>query len=134
MTNLLNSIEVPTIFLDAHMNLRRFTTHARKIFRLIPGDVGRPLVDVTSDLDYPQLIADADEVLRTVVFQETVVGTHDGRSYRVRVMPYRTQANEIDGVIITFTDVTAIKLLEAQLRSLPGRLPDQDREAKANQA
>ncbi len=126
MTNLLNSIEIPTIFLDGQMNVRRFTTHANKIFRLIPGDVGRPLVHVTSDLDYPQLIADADEVLRTLVFKETVVGTHDGRSYRVRVMPYRTQANVIDGVVATFTDVTTIKLLEAQLRSVPGHLPAKD--------
>ena len=126
MTNLLNSIEIATIFLDGNMNLRRFTTHANKIFRLIPGDVGRPLVHVTSDLDYPQLIADADEVLRTLVFKETVVGTHDGRSYRVRVMPYRTQANMIDGVVITFTDITAIKLLEAQLRSVSGQLPPKD--------
>lgn len=81
---------------------------------------------VTSDLDYPQLIADADEVLRTLVFKETVVSTHDGRSYRVRVMPYRTQANVIDGVVITFTDVTAIKLLEAQLRSVHEHPPSTD--------
>jgi len=126
MTNLLNSIEIATIFLDGNMNVRRFTTHANKIFRLIPGDVGRPLVHVTSDLDYPQLIADADEVLRTLVFKETVVSTHDGRSYRVRVMPYRTQANVIDGVVITFTDVTAIKLLEAQLRSVHEHPPSTD--------
>jgi PAS domain S-box-containing protein len=88
--------------------------------------VGRPLVHVTSDLDYPQLIADADEVLRTLVFKETVVGTHDGRWYRVRVMPYRTQANVIDGVVITFTDVTAIKQLEEKLRNMPGHLPAKD--------
>ena len=65
-------------------------------------------------------------MLRTLVFKETVVGTHDGRSYRVRVMPYRTQANMIDGVVITFTDITAIKLLEAQLRSVSGQLPPKD--------
>jgi hypothetical protein len=69
MTDLLNSIEIPTIFLDGQMNVRRFTTHANKIFRLIPCDVERPLVCVTSDLDDPQLMADADEVLPTLVFK-----------------------------------------------------------------
>jgi chemotaxis methyl-accepting protein methylase len=117
MTNLLNSTEIATIFLDGQMKLRRFTTHANRIFRLIAGDVGRPLAHVVSDLEYPQLIDDAHEVLLTLVFKETVVGTHDGRWFRVRVMPYRTQANVIDGVVVTFTDVTAIKLLEAELRA-----------------
>jgi PAS domain-containing protein len=117
MTNLLNSTEIATIFLDGDMKLRRFTTHATKLFRLIAGDVGRPLAHVMGDLDYPGLVSDADEVMRTLLFKETVAGTHDGRWYRVRVMPYRTQANMIDGVVVTFTDVTAIKLLEAKLRA-----------------
>ncbi|MBK6851983.1 MAG: PAS domain-containing protein [Burkholderiales bacterium] len=116
MTNLLNSTEIATVFLDGEMKLRRFTTDATKIFRMIAGDVGRPLAHVVSDLDYPQLIDDALEVLHTLVFKETVATTHDGRWFRVRVMPYRTQANMIDGVVVTFTDVTAIKLLEAELR------------------
>jgi two-component system CheB/CheR fusion protein len=69
-----------------------------------------------TDLDYPQLKADAFEVLRTLVFLEKQVATHDGRWYRVRIMPYRTQDNVIDGVVITFIDITEIKQLEAQLR------------------
>lgn len=116
MMNLLNSTEIATVFLDNQMRLRRFTTHANRIFRLIPGDVGRPLSDVVSDLTYPQLEEDALEVLRTLVFQEKVLPTHDGRWYRVRIMPYRTQDNVIDGVVITFTDMTEIKHLEAELR------------------
>lgn len=116
MTNLLNSTEIATVFLDNEMRLRRFTSHATKLFKLIPGDVGRPLSDVVSELDYPQLKDDAHAVLRTLVFQEKVITTHDGRWYRVRIMPYRTQENIIDGVVITFIDVTAIKKLEAELR------------------
>ncbi len=117
MANLLNSTDIATIFLDANMNVRQFTPYAVKLFRLIPGDIGRPLAHVVNDLDYPQLVVDAAEVLRTLVFKETTVATADGRWYRVRAMPYRTQDNVIEGVVITFTDVTAIKQLEAELRS-----------------
>ena len=116
MANLLNSTEIATVFLDNAMQLRRFTTYATKLFKLIPGDVGRPLSHIVSDLDYPQLKDDALEVLRTLAFQEKEVATHDGRWYRVRIMPYRTQDNVIDGVVITFTDITEIKRLEAELR------------------
>ena len=116
MANLLNSTEIATIFLDNEMKLRRFTIHATKLFKLIPGDVGRPLSHVVTDLDYPQLKEDAQEVLRLLEFQEKVVATHDGRWYRVRIMPYRTQDIVIDGVVITFVDMTEIKLLEAELR------------------
>jgi chemotaxis methyl-accepting protein methylase/uncharacterized protein YukE len=116
MANLLNSTEIATIFLDNAMQLRRFTTYATKLFKLIPGDVGRPLSHIVTDLDYPQLKDDALEVQRTLTFHEREAATHDGRWYRVRIMPYRTQANVIDGVVITFTDITEIKQLEAELR------------------
>ncbi|QFY90340.1 PAS domain-containing protein [Magnetovirga frankeli] len=117
MANLLNSTEIATVFLDGQMQLRRYTPHATQLFKLIPSDIGRPLSDLNSDLDYPQLGADASEVLRSLVFQEKALATHDGRWYRVRIMPYRTQDNLIDGVVITFIDITAIKQLEAQLRA-----------------
>ena len=116
MTNLLNSTEIATIFLDNDMMLRRFSTHATKLFKLIPGDVGRPLSHIVTDLDYPELRDDASEVLRTLMFQEREITTHDGRWYRVRIMPYRTQDNVINGVVITFIDITEIKRLEAELR------------------
>lgn len=120
MTNLLNSTEIATIFLDKGMKLRRFTPHATHLFKLIPGDVGRSLSDIVSDLDYPQLRADAQAVLDTLIFRETTVTTQDLRWYRVRIMPYRTQCNVIDGVVITFIDITAIKQMEAELRKLGG--------------
>lgn len=59
---------------------------------------------------------DASEVLRTLMFQEREITTHDGRWYRVRIMPYRTQDNVINGVVVTFIDITEIKRLEAELR------------------
>ena len=116
MSNLLNSTEIATVFLDNDLRLRRFTTDATKLFKLIPGDIGRPLAHVVTDLDYPQLSDDALAVQRTLVFQEKSVATHDGRAYRVRIMPYRTQDNVIDGIVITFIDITAIKQLESELR------------------
>jgi transcriptional regulator with PAS, ATPase and Fis domain len=119
MSNLLNSTDIATIFLNGEMRLRRYTTHAVKIFRLIPSDVGRLLSDVVTDLNHPQLVDDAHEVLRTLVFRESEADTRDGRWYRVRVMPYRTQDNVIDGVVITFTDISDIKRLEARLRNQP---------------
>jgi PAS domain-containing protein len=115
MANLLNSTEIATIFLDGEMRLRRFTTHATRLFKLIPGDVGRPLSHVVTELDYPGLKDDAVEVLRSLVFIEKPARTADGRWYRVRIMPYRTQDNVIDGVVITFIDITEVKQLEAQL-------------------
>jgi len=120
MTNLLNSTEIATIFLDNEMKLRRFTTHATHLFKLIPGDVGRSLSDIVSDLDYPQLKDDALSVLATLIFREKTVMTRDSRWFRVRIMPYRTQDNVINGVVITFIDVTEIKRLEAELRKLNG--------------
>jgi PAS domain-containing protein len=121
MTNLLNSTEIATIFLDGEMKLRRYTTLATQLFKLIPGDVGRPLSDLVTELDYPLLKADAHEVLRTLVFCEKQVCTHDGRWFRVRTMPYRTQDNVIDGVVSTFVNITETKALEAELRLLAPR-------------
>ncbi len=117
MGNLLNSTEIATIFLDGAMQLRRYTTYATSIFKLIPGDVGRPLSHIVTDLDYPQLKDDALEVLRTLIFKELEVTARDERYYRVRIMPYRTLDNVIDGVVITFIDISEIKHLEAALRA-----------------
>ncbi len=117
MANLLNSTEIATIFLDKEMKLRRFTPHVINLFKLIPGDVGRPLSHVVTDLDYPQLKADAQTVLDTLVFHEKQVCTHEGYWFRVRIMPYRTQDNVIDGVVITFTDINELKKLQEQFAS-----------------
>ncbi|MBU0592158.1 MAG: PAS domain-containing protein [Gammaproteobacteria bacterium] len=121
MKNLLNSIEIATVFLDNQMHVRRFTSHATQLFKLIAGDVGRPLSDIVTSLDYPELRQDAEEVLQTLVFSEKQVVTRSGRWFRVRIMPYRTQDNVIDGVVITFLDITEYKNLENEL--LQGRSP-----------
>ena len=116
MKNLLNSTDIATLFLDNDLKVRRFTTQATKIIQLIPGDVGRPITDLASDLLYPELAADAREVLRKLGFVEKPITARDGRWFAVRIMPYRTLDDRIDGVVITFADITAAKTLEAQLR------------------
>jgi two-component system CheB/CheR fusion protein len=93
-----------------------------KLFKLIPGDVGRPLSDITSDLLYPGMTEEAREVLRTLVFSEKQIATTDGRWFSVRIMPYRTMEDVIDGVVMTFADITETKKLEAELRQENARL------------
>jgi chemotaxis methyl-accepting protein methylase len=122
MRNLLNSTEIVTIFLDNELRIRRFTTGADKLFKLIPGDVGRPLSNIVSDLIYPEMTEEAREVLRTLVFSEKQITTTDGRWFSVRIMPYRTMEDVISGLVITFADITSAKALEAELRDEIKRL------------
>jgi two-component system CheB/CheR fusion protein len=122
MRNLLNSTEIVTLFLDNQLNIRRFTTGADKLFKLIPGDVGRPLSDIVNDLNYPEMMAEAREVLRTLVFSEKQITATDGRWFSVRIMPYRTMEDVIVGVVITFANITTTKALEAELREENARL------------
>jgi two-component system CheB/CheR fusion protein len=117
MKNLLESTEIATVFLDPALRVRLFTAGSNRVFKLIPGDVGRPITDIASELAYPELANDAREVLRTLVVHEQPAATNDGRWLRVRIMPYRTLENMIDGVAITFTDITASKTLEGKLRA-----------------
>ena len=116
MRNLLNSTEIVTVFLNSELHIRRFTTGADKLFKLRPGDVGRPLTEIVTDLIYPELIDEAREVLRTLIFSEKQIFTKDGRWYSIRIMPYRTLEDSIGGVVITFANITAAKELEAELR------------------
>jgi chemotaxis methyl-accepting protein methylase len=115
MRNLLNSTEIVTVFLDNHLHIRRFTPGADKLFKLILGDVGRPLSDIVTDLLYPDMGEESREVLRTLAFSEKQISTADGRWYSVRIMPYRTMGNVIAGVVITFANITAAKKLENEL-------------------
>jgi len=118
MKNLLESTEIAILFLDEVLNVRRFTAPTTRIISLIPSDMGRPITDIVTQLQYPELADDAREVMRSLVFKECDVRTSGGRWFRVRIMPYRTQENRIDGLVITFTDVTISKALEAELVDL----------------
>ncbi len=120
MKNLLDSTDIATLFLDRNLKVRRFTAQATNIIRLIPADAGRPVTDLTTALNYPELATDAHEVLRKSVVMEKSVSASDGRWFMVRIMPYRTVDDRIDGVVITFADITAAKMLEAKLRGRSG--------------
>ncbi|MDD2734766.1 MAG: chemotaxis protein CheB [Desulfuromonadaceae bacterium] len=122
MENLLNSTEVVTIFLDNHLQVRRFTCGANRLFKLIPGDVGRPLTDIVSNLNYPELYEHVQDVLRKLISVENQVTTSDGRWFLVRIMPYRTSDKRINGVVITCNDITAAKKVEDELRAEIARL------------
>ena len=115
MKNLLNSTEIASLFLDGQLKVRRFTPQTVNLFKLIPGDAGRPITDLVTELDYPELAQDAREVLRSLIVCERQVSTRDGRWFSVRIMPYRTQGNRIDGVVITFVDISEPKALETTM-------------------
>jgi two-component system CheB/CheR fusion protein len=124
MKNLLNGIDVATIFADNELRIKRFTAQATRIISLIPADVGRPLRDLVSNLSYEHLVDDAKQVLATLVFKETQVQTTDGHWHFMRILPYRTADNVIDGVVFTFTDITPLKQLEASLRESQAALEE----------
>ncbi|GDY22033.1 chemotaxis protein CheR [Verrucomicrobiota bacterium] len=121
MKNLLDSTNIATLFLDKEINVRRFTPQMTKIIKLIPGDVGRPITDLASELRYPELADDAREVLRKLTATEKPIAARDGRWFTVRIMPYRTLDDRIDGLVLTFADITAAKTLEAKLRGAGGK-------------
>tara|TARA_R110001592_G_scaffold181747_1_gene424590 strand:+ start:6811 stop:9525 length:2715 start_codon:yes stop_codon:yes gene_type:complete len=112
MNNLLNSTDIATLFLDNDLCVRRFTDQVTSIIKLIPSDVGRPITDLVSVLNYPALVNNIQNVLRTLVFCEEQVSSTDGRWFVVRIMPYRTQDNRINGVVIIFSDITGRKDME----------------------
>jgi len=113
MKNLLDNTMIGTVFLDDLMNIRRFTREATAIYRLVPADVGRPLGDINSNLESAELLSDAQTVLETLVPIEQEVRTHNGAWYLARIQPYRTLENVIEGVVLTFTDIS--KRVQAEM-------------------
>ena len=117
INNLLASTEIGTIFLNAKLGIKRFTPSMTKLFSLIPTDMGRPIRDLTTKLSYPDLYKDAQTVLDTLQTKETEVIAEDGRWFLMRILPYRTKENVIDGVVITFIDITDRKRAMDQSRA-----------------
>jgi two-component system CheB/CheR fusion protein len=113
MKNLLDNINVGTIFLNDALNIKRFTREAIQVYRLAASDVGRPLGDIKSNIKDDDLLSDAQAVLDSLVPREREVTTAGGDWYLARIQPYRTLDNVIDGVVLTFTDITKRILAEA---------------------
>jgi two-component system, chemotaxis family, CheB/CheR fusion protein len=107
LQNLVNSTEVATVFLDRNLRIRRFTPHAARISKVIASDIGRSFEDIVSTVRYEGLIDDARAVLHTLKSTEREVQALDGRWYLLRILPYRTSSNVIDGVVLTYLDTSA---------------------------
>jgi two-component system CheB/CheR fusion protein len=116
LRNLINSTDIATLFLDRSLRVNLFTPITQKIFNLIPADYGRPLTDITHHLDYHQLAEDAQLVLTSLQPQEREVATTDGRVYILRILPYRTAQERINGIVLTLVDITRRKAAEAALK------------------
>jgi two-component system CheB/CheR fusion protein len=112
MQNLMDATQIATIFLDRQLRITRYTPAAVVLFNLIPGDIGRPLTDMATQLDYPELGGDAQRVLERLVPIEREVGQSNGSWYLARLMPYRTVDDRIAGIVFTFIDITERKQAE----------------------
>ncbi|OPX58705.1 MAG: chemotaxis-specific methylesterase [Methanobacterium sp. PtaB.Bin024] len=109
MDNLFNSTEIAIIFLDKDLNIRSFTKEATKLIKMIESDVGRPLSDIVSTLKYDKLEEDTQQVMERLTYKELELETTDGNWYQTKIMPYKTHKNVIEGVIITFINITPRK-------------------------
>ncbi len=116
LANLLSATEIATVFLDSQLRIKRFTPRATELLNLIPADVGRPVSHISQNFPGEELVADAEKVLKTLSVVEKEVHARDGDWYTVRVLPYRTLDNRIDGVVITFSNVTRLKRAEGKLQ------------------
>jgi two-component system, chemotaxis family, CheB/CheR fusion protein len=123
LKNLVNSTEVATIFLDSELRIKRFTPDASRVSKVIATDIGRPFGDIASTVRDDGLLADARSVLHTLVFKEREVQTEDGHWYLLRIMPYRTSKNLIDGVVLTYLEITAYKHATSRAESIVDGLP-----------
>jgi two-component system, chemotaxis family, CheB/CheR fusion protein len=119
MRNLLESTQIATIFLDRDLLVKSFTPAAKDVFRLIESDTGRPIMHVRPRVDIENLQEDAERVLRTLGSIEKPVDSNDtGTRYMMRLLPYRTAENVINGVVMTFTDITRMTAAEARIDQL----------------
>jgi two-component system, chemotaxis family, CheB/CheR fusion protein len=117
MNNLLAGTGIATVFVDHNLHILRFTPAATGIINLISSDIGRPVSHIVSNLvGYDRLVADVQAVLDTLVAREVEVETTDGRWYILRIQPYRTLDNVIEGAVITFVDITEAKKVKDELR------------------
>jgi two-component system CheB/CheR fusion protein len=121
-SNLMNATNIGTIFVDRQFMIRQFTPTARDTFNLIPTDIGRSLTDITSKLKYGNLFGDIELVLDTLQTVEREVKSAEERSYMLRMSPYRTSDNRIDGAVITLVDVTELTRAREELERAGERL------------
>ncbi|MEO5684889.1 MAG: CheR family methyltransferase [Chitinophagaceae bacterium] len=143
LQNLINSVGIGTIFLDRSFRVMLFTPQACSIFNLIPSDYGRPLSDITSHLEPSNLLQDMETVLANLSTVEREVNCSDQRTFMMRMLPYRTSEDYINGIVITFVDITGRKASEENIRksekrfrilndAIPQLIWTNDKEGKSN--
>jgi two-component system CheB/CheR fusion protein len=122
LNNLIASTDIATVFVDRALRIKRFTPRAADIFSIIPSDIGRSLLDLTHRLDYEQLSDDVSITFDTLRPTEREVRSSEGRWYIVRLLPYRTTEDRIEGAVMTFFDITARRQAEEQARASEERM------------
>ena len=122
LQNFIAASDIATVFVDRALRIQRYTPSAAAIFNLLAADVGRPLLDIAHRLDYPQMQADARETFDSLRPLERTVTSADGRWFLVRVLPYRSSADRIEGAVLNFIDVTGRHRAEDELRAGQERL------------
>ncbi len=116
LTNLLASVSIPIVMLDMDGRIRRFTAMAERVFHLVQKDVGRPIMEIRPRVDVPDLSDLIQNATRKAAATEREIRDGDGRWYAMRVLPYRMLDDRIDGAVLVFTDIDAMKRSEEQLQ------------------
>ncbi|MCB9106147.1 MAG: PAS domain-containing protein [Anaerolineales bacterium] len=116
LQNLMSSTDIGTLFLDRHLQIKRFTPKIAELFNIISADIGRPFDHLSHKLKIDTLVNDAEYVLKTLSTVECEVQTKDNRWFMAKLLPYRTIKDKIDGVVMTFVDVTRLKQIEKHLQ------------------
>jgi two-component system CheB/CheR fusion protein len=109
LVNLLNTVDIPILILDADQRIRRFTPKARDILNVLPSDLGRPLEDIKSNLDLPDLHEQITDVIESNTMRESEVQDRAGRWYRLQIRPYKSADNRIDGATLSLVDIDTLK-------------------------
>ena len=120
--NLMAATDVGILFLDTQLRINRFTPSIAQLFNIESGDEGRSITDFTHSLDYDELAADARRVLRDLASIERKVSSRNGDWYLMRLRPYRTVEDKIDGLVVTFVDIGSLRRAEDALRDSEARL------------
>src|SRR5262249_48351651 len=122
LQNLVAATEIGTLFLDSRLRIKRFTDRITDLFRITLSDEGRPITDFAHQLEYEELVKDSRTVLADLSPIRREIRSSNGRWYDMRVRPYRTVDDKIDGVVLTFVDISERHQMEQQLRESERRL------------
>ncbi|MBA3543207.1 MAG: PAS domain S-box protein [Chthoniobacterales bacterium] len=116
LQNLMASTDIGTVFLDRELRIKRYTPRVQELFNMIPTDLGRPISDITSKLNYPELVEDAERVLSDLTKVEREVKKRDNGWFLARLSPYRALDHKINGVVISFIDITENRVAREAVR------------------